>query len=601
MLALGAILVAVALWSLLPLIVHSVADSSTYPALLLFSQIFGALGCFFLLLIRTRGRFPKDMIIRISKNYRLMVLTAILIGLHNLALYYGFATSQVALVIFLAELWPLFAILLAPLVLWKPRKSLGYLDWLAISIAVAGAVGISILSSGTAKAIPDPLLLLMLFQALANALVSLLLPKIANEASSTNPIDAILLSQAICRLLSLPIIGLWVIALGSPLSTSTLGAGAFIGLFVVAIGSSAFSYALLTSQSFAIAAMWWITPLLSLTWIVIFTKASLTPIAVLAGAAILIANLLLQLPYRYSLASIGTQVYLILACYLVLFTGPIHAGHDDLIMWEISAVAFTIISGILYQKIDREESNAGKEFQRICKCLCTIRDLAARSTDLEKARYFENQTALIFYRLVEYDNHGTELPELDAWEKLQLALNELERSIIKQELSTNGAQLIADLRDSVQTWGVSRRDKLSGTQTLITAALALTTSLGVLLSRPDHPVGRIGAVLLTASFIYAALRLIDHNLGNRSLSAESICEKQLPFTNDRNLLYIPSWVLDSGHLIPPSRRFVVRSFRDDKNGFSKIELKASNVLVRHLSSAVLLLILLVFLALVWNK
>jgi drug/metabolite transporter (DMT)-like permease len=230
--------------------------------------------------------------------------------LYNFCFFYAMQmTSKVGAAIVI-ELWPLFAMFLAPLFIKKTWNKLGGRDYLIGFIGIIGVVIVSydasgakslssLFGNGGAESITGILLALIggVFVAISIVLSSEVGNRISKHVLQEEKptIKCAAIAEVARRLVALPpsLLLLWAFKDDLSWTTNGIYISALTGVIVFTMGSLLMRVALLNAKSSNINMLYYISPILSVVWLSLLGLGQLSMGVMLGGALVVIANILI--------------------------------------------------------------------------------------------------------------------------------------------------------------------------------------------------------------------------------------------------------------------------------------------------------------------
>lgn len=223
------------------------------------------------------------------------------------------STSKVGAAIII-ETWPLLAMFLAPILITKQWDKIGFADYLAGAIALIG-VGMIVLGDQknflklfsdfeAYSQTDDYYSLLGIFAAIVGSLSIALSIVLSTEVS--NRISKVILqeddfsmnctfmAEIVRRIVALPATFILLFGFKEDLFTNVEGAvyATITGILIFNLGNVAISLALLKAKSSNINMLYYITPILGVTWLYLIGKGDMTLMILIGGLFVIISNLI---------------------------------------------------------------------------------------------------------------------------------------------------------------------------------------------------------------------------------------------------------------------------------------------------------------------
>lgn len=247
------------------------------------------------------------------------------IGIYLGGIFFLFALSLMskAGASLIMETWPILAIFIAPVVLYKKWNRFDPIDGLLILLSIAGLLCITAAEENiTLDAfLKNPLFLfngqdfyghvgiLMAFlsaicfagSSIARSYFASVLPEDfrISHFGQINTLKESVFAYFLTYLYGLPLALLSFLIMEDQISFEfyTVAPVIFIGVSLV-ITSSFYSYALLITENSNINLIWYVSPLLAALWLALFGYSQITEMLILGGLLIIIANVILILKSR---------------------------------------------------------------------------------------------------------------------------------------------------------------------------------------------------------------------------------------------------------------------------------------------------------------
>ncbi len=235
--------------------------------------------------------------------------------LYNFCFVLSMSMTSKAAAAIIIEAWPLFAMLLAPILISKSWTTLTYKDFLTAVIAMIGVLMIMLGSQTNIITIFTDFgsfidsndlisilgVLVALIGSLSLALSIVLSAEISNQVSkivlqqSEPGLDCAFIGEVIRRIIALPPTLFLLIVFFDDISTSLDGFlyASFAGVFIFCIGSMLMTLAILKSPSSTINMLCYISPVLAIIWLYLLEMSDLSPMIIVGGSLVIISNLLI--------------------------------------------------------------------------------------------------------------------------------------------------------------------------------------------------------------------------------------------------------------------------------------------------------------------
>ena len=239
-----------------------------------------------------------------------LLLIGLATTLYNFCFFYAMQmTSKVGAAIII-ELWPLFAMFLAPLFISKTWNKLGLRDYLIGGIGIVGVVVVSydasgaesflsLFGNGGTESITGILLALIggLFVAVSIVLSSEVGNRISKHILQEDKptVKCAAIAEVVRRLVALPpsFLLLWAFKDDLAWTVNGIYVSVATGIVVFTIGSLLMRVALLNAKSSNINMLYYISPVLAVLWLCLLGIGELSGGIVLGGALVIIANILI--------------------------------------------------------------------------------------------------------------------------------------------------------------------------------------------------------------------------------------------------------------------------------------------------------------------
>lgn len=239
-----------------------------------------------------------------------LLLIGLATTLYNFCFFYAMQmTSKVGAAIII-ELWPLFAMFLAPLFISKTWNKLGFKDYM---IGIVGIIGVVVVSYGASGAQSFQSLfgdggtesvtgiLLALIGGLFVAISIILSSEVGNRISKyilqedKPTIKCAAISEVVRRLVALPpsLLLLWAFKDDLSWSMNGIYVSFVTGIMVFTIGSLLMRVALLNAKSSNINMLYYISPVLAVLWLYLLGMGELSPSIIFGGFLVIVANILI--------------------------------------------------------------------------------------------------------------------------------------------------------------------------------------------------------------------------------------------------------------------------------------------------------------------
>ena len=547
------IFISIFFWSLLPLIVSNY-NNGQYATILMFSQLFASIFIGFILYYRFKLKSSFVINIKAIKRRKLKIyaiITGVLIGIHNLILYYALSHEKPITVIIIAETWPIIALLLSPF--FYTNKNFKKMKMQNFIFIFSGFLGVIVINLSTDNSLKiNTTIILVFIQAILNAIVTLLLPKVSLLVKSGNKLDNIFISQLICRFIAFFVIGLWVIFNYQliQINISVILTGLIIGVFIIGIGSTLYSLAFLSTNKITITLMWWITPVLSIIWIAIFNQEKLPQLSILGALIILISNLFLQLPYKYPISTIGTILFLFLCSYYVAFGNNIVWDESNATIFGVGTLVFTLLIRYFLTKI---YDNEHKDIEYFNSVFQFLRKLEIIDDNINKT----TMTRELFQLLSEYE----QLPSIVKRNKIDKVYN-----LLLNYINTNFEQLTTKGLDKKEISEFSTKynyilSKLNFQFPIVGQVIVIIVGificLGLLFNKPETFIGSLAVILISSSLLYFILQLIDYSLNQKNIDLNKVADYQFSYLGNRDKCYLGEEVVLNNLYLPVNRKIEI--------------------------------------------
>jgi drug/metabolite transporter (DMT)-like permease len=312
-------LVSAFLWSLYPVMIALSGDKIGAPVFVMVIHIScGVSSALFAWITIKQKSIVWQNLMTVTKSLNTdqwiyLALIGLVTTLYNFCFFYAMQmTSKVAAAIII-EMWPLFAMFLAPLLISKEWKALKFNDFLIGALGLSGVIiimlgdqNINFLSTESIHELYesiDPLSLFGIFMAIIGSLCVALSITLSSEVGNriskvvmqedTPSLSSAAIAEVVRRCMAIPpsLFLFWAFSSDISYTAQGLAFSVITGIFIFNIGSFTMRVALLRAPSSSINMLYYISPVLAVIWLYIIGEGNLTPTILVGGLLVIVANL----------------------------------------------------------------------------------------------------------------------------------------------------------------------------------------------------------------------------------------------------------------------------------------------------------------------
>lgn len=312
--AVGMMLIAAFLWSLYPALIALSGGQIGAPLFVLVIHISCGIsaGLFAFFAIKQKKIVWHNLKVYTKSlgfdEWIYLFLIGLMTTLYNFCFFYAMQMTSKAGAAFIIEIWPLFAMFLAPYLIKKTWNKvevkdyvIGFVALIGVFLVMVGGQDLNALLNADFDTQSIIGVVLAMIGSFCVALSIVLTSEVGNRISKIvlqedkPSLSCAAIAEIARRLVALPpsLLLLWAFSDELVYTNKGLAMSVLIGFLIFTIGSLAMRVALLNARSSTINMLYYISPVMAIGWLYVVGLADLTPMILIGGALVILANLLI--------------------------------------------------------------------------------------------------------------------------------------------------------------------------------------------------------------------------------------------------------------------------------------------------------------------
>ena len=519
-------MISIILWSLLPVAaIIGIKDINVWEFVFLMELVVALVSYAVVKTISIKHNVPIRSIRSYSKKQNIWAFSVgFTFALSQLCLFTSFFFLSSANSVIVYEIWPIFAMYLAPLLMGKGSTlKIRNRDMVFTVIALVGVLIVLypefnselFTNNEQGSLYPYFILALPFFGSIFMALTSNLKTGFsASILDKKNPMLSMFLAQMMAKVYTIPLLGICAFLFSDGNSTYTLYgilAILFIGGVVQAIGGLLYSWSVILSKTGIVTSLWYSMPVITVFIFWVTGMSEVTEYAILGAIAIIGCNLLISVKADNSIAYVATLFTIICIGILCYLTDSFDMGEVYYDAISVPIVFFVVMGAfIMDRSISRDLLEEEWALSIINKLMAKEKKIAKENIDIIQSlcKIMKSNNS------IKINDHYNNIL-IKGKESKALISSELDKLILSKLHSTSFGDVF------------------------ITSILGLLILGVTFLFRPTGFIGDSFAIILSSSVVFMFFALVDFNNarkefhididdeGNKSISPDMVKDKRM--------------------------------------------------------------------------
>lgn len=529
--SLAAAVFSISAWSIVPIAVSygtSQGSSDLKFSVMFYNLLVGFL--IGLIVLAFRWKKSIDMLSQVKASKRAcisLVLASIFRLSYVVFVFLAYSIGPLVDTIVLVELYPIFLVLLVPLISEKSWRLPKSKDIAFICIAFLGAALILDANFNTENILVQIGLWFAVLAGLSNAIDNALLFVFRSELEMESKADIVVFELTILSFLCfLPILLYAIIFTPSLYIPDEAFAPVLYLAFGMPAAAACWQYALYSSKSPGIASFWYLYPVISVLLAWVFLRQQISDIAIVGMLLVVFANFFIHSKSHFSLGNIGTKLFFLVAIIYCLMVEPIAFTNPEWRVIEIIGVVYAILAGFILSRQWNNANNQDNEMTNLGVCINSLRRISNYNDIPGADKLLTHLSRLV----VELDNCRSrdEIPRIIS-EIYSIEKEINSRIFCKIESKEEFVSVTNSFYLALDKFNRSNLPSISSGERLSLNALGITFASLVLVGRADSAIGTISSIVLSAGIMIVVFSISDlvRNASTKSISSMLVNQRFL--------------------------------------------------------------------------